>query len=119
MDQCVMFHEGTMDVGLMQRKSIFQDTIDPESSEEILMGLASQIGLRKNTFLLFIESKLLNTSYRFIHRFYPQNGICIQKHNFWSKNDGEKWSRFFINSFHVEHPYKFSKKINFQERGLK
>ena len=60
-----MFHEGTMDVGLMQRKSIFQDTIDPESSEEILMGLASQIGLRKNTFLLFIESKLLNTSYRF------------------------------------------------------
>ena len=54
MDQCVMFHEGTMDVGLMQRKSIFQDTIDPESSEEILMGLASQIGLRKNTFMLFI-----------------------------------------------------------------
>ena len=56
MDQCVMFHEGTMDVGLMQRKSIFQDTIDPESSEEILMGLASQIGLRKNTFMLFILS---------------------------------------------------------------
>ena len=29
----------------------------------------------------------------FIHRFYPQNGICIQKYNFWPKNDGEKWSR--------------------------
>ena len=28
-----------------------------------------------------------------IHRFYPQNGICIQKYNFWPKNDGEKWSR--------------------------
>ena len=27
----------------------------------------------------------------FIHRFYPQNGICIQKYNFWPKNDGEKW----------------------------
>ena len=23
---------------------------------------------------------------------YPQNGICIQKYNFWPKNDGEKWS---------------------------
>ena len=61
MIQCVMFHEGTMDVGLMQRKSIFQDTIDPESIEEILMGLASQIGLRKNTFMLFIESKLIHS----------------------------------------------------------
>ena len=29
----------------------------------------------------------------FIHRFYPQNGICVQKYNFWPKNDGEKWSR--------------------------
>ena len=29
----------------------------------------------------------------FIHRFYPQNGIFIQKCNFWPKNDGEKWSR--------------------------
>ena len=27
-----------------------------------------------------------------VHRFYPQNGICIQKYNFWPKNDGEKWS---------------------------
>ena len=60
MNQCVMFHEGTMDVGLMQRKSIFQDTIDPEPIEEILMGLASQIGLRKNNFMLFIESKLIH-----------------------------------------------------------
>ena len=25
--------------------------------------------------------------------FYPRNGICIQKYNFWPKNDGEKWSR--------------------------
>ena len=51
MIQCVMFHEGTMDVGLMQRKSIFQDTIDPESIEEILMGLASQIGEREDNVL--------------------------------------------------------------------
>ena len=62
-----MFHEGTMDVGLMQRKSIFQDTIDPESIEEILMGLASQIGLRKNTFMYVIYrikiDSLLNSSY--------------------------------------------------------
>ena len=28
-----------------------------------------------------------------MHRFHPQNGICIQKYNFWPKNDGEKWSR--------------------------
>ena len=28
-----------------------------------------------------------------MHHFYPQNGICNQKYNFWSKNDGEKWSR--------------------------
>ena len=35
-----------------------------------------------------------NTSYltEFIHQFYPQNGICIQKYNFCPKNDGEKWS---------------------------
>ena len=43
MNQCVMFHEGTMDVGLMQRKSIFQDTIDPESIEEILMGCVQKL----------------------------------------------------------------------------
>ena len=53
-----MFHEGTMDVGLMQRKSIFQDTIDPESSEEILMGLASQIGLRKKYFSVIYRIKI-------------------------------------------------------------
>ena len=29
----------------------------------------------------------------FNHHFYPQNGICIQKCNFWPKNVGEKWSR--------------------------
>ena len=66
MDQCVMFHEGTMDVGLMQRKSIFQDTIDPESSEEILMGLASQIGLRKKYFYVIYRIKIdsmLNSIY--------------------------------------------------------
>ena len=28
-----------------------------------------------------------------LKRFYPQNGICIQKYHFWPKNDGEKWSR--------------------------
>ena len=28
-----------------------------------------------------------------MHHFYPQNGICIPKYNFWPKNDGEKWSR--------------------------
>ena len=27
-----------------------------------------------------------------VFSFYPQNGICIQKYNFWSKTDGEKWS---------------------------
>ena len=27
------------------------------------------------------------------HRFYPQNGICIQKYQFWPKNDGEKSCR--------------------------
>ena len=32
---------------------------------------------------------MIKTSYCF----YPQNGICIQKYNFWPKNDGEKWSR--------------------------
>jgi hypothetical protein len=31
-----------------------------------------------------------------MHRFYPQNGICNQKYNFWPKNDGEKWSRKYI-----------------------
>ena len=29
----------------------------------------------------------------FIHQFYPQNVICIQKNHFWPKNDGEKWCR--------------------------
>ena len=24
---------------------------------------------------------------------YPQNGICIQKYNFWPKNNSEKWTR--------------------------
>ena len=39
---------------------------------------------------------LLNTSCltnSYTHSFYPQKGICVQKHNFWPKNDGEKWSR--------------------------
>ena len=41
-----MFHEGT-DVGLMLRKSSFQDQIDPETIEEIHMRLASQIWEQK------------------------------------------------------------------------
>ena len=32
-------------------KSIFQDTLDPESLEEILMGLSSQIGEREDNVL--------------------------------------------------------------------
>ena len=38
----------------------------------------------------FINTSYLTDSYIV---FYPQNGICIQKYNFWPKNDGEKWSR--------------------------
>ena len=40
---------------------------------------------------LFIEKHVLLDW--FIHRFYPQNGICNQKYHFWPKNDGEKWFR--------------------------
>ena len=42
------------------------------------------------------EGFLLNTSYltdSYIGLKYPQYGICIQKYNFWPRNDGEKWPR--------------------------
>ena len=40
----------------------------------------------------FFESATLKKKIK-KHRFYPQNGICLQKYNFWPNNDGEKWSR--------------------------
>ena len=33
------------------------------------------------------------TRYSPVIHFYPQSGICVQKYNFWPKNDVEKWSR--------------------------
>ena len=37
-----------------------------------------------------------------MHRFYPQNGICIKKYIFLPKNDGEKWSRkIFLKFLHA------------------
>ena len=47
-----MFHEGTMDVGLMQRKSIFQDTIDPESIGRNSDGIGQSNYTKKIYFML-------------------------------------------------------------------
>ena len=48
-----MFHEGTMDVGLMQRKSIFQDTIDPESIGGNSDGIGQSNYAKKIYFVIF------------------------------------------------------------------
>ena len=57
----------------------------------------------------------------FIHRVYPQNGICFQKYYFWPKNDGGKWSRknileippcYFLLLHKSAQNHKFSNKNN-------
>ena len=43
--------------------------------------------------IIFLSVKVTFISDRSLNLFYPQNGICNQKYNFWPKNYGEKWSR--------------------------
>ena len=44
-------------------------------------------------FFMYSKGIESDVSFRILTRFYPQDGICIQKYNFWPKNDGKKWSR--------------------------
>ena len=52
------------------------------------------IGLlnRHNYYISLISQNHLTHLTWLIQCFYPQNGICYQKYNFWPNIDGENWS---------------------------
>ena len=66
----------------------------------LLWSKYTKHSIRISCFVYIVYHVLLEW---FIHRFYPQNGIRLQKFHFWPKNDGEKWSRkIFLKFLHAE-----------------
>jgi hypothetical protein len=60
------------------------------ATREVLLSLslADQVEIKVSKMYLFTHYMALKQP-----SFFPQNGICINKYHFGSKNDPEKWSR--------------------------
>ena len=73
--------------------SIFLETLQPELD---MCYTIYDVSYHVNVYmyLVLVGLHLTRPTWLTIYRVYPQNGVCIQKYNFWPKNDGEKWSRF-------------------------
>ena len=72
------------------KKSVAQIAKDAGESRLRVTQDKDEIPIHSKPVFKFSFEALINKALLFNRRFYSQNGICIQKYNFWPKNDGEK-----------------------------
>jgi hypothetical protein len=75
------------------KKSVAQIAKDAGESRLRVTQDKDEIPIHSKPVFNFSFEALINKTLFFDRRFYSQNGICIQKYNYWPKNYDEKWSR--------------------------